>query len=66
MALAQGAGGAHYRTGWEAAQRSGKPRFDTPVQRLPGQTGADELRPLRTGQDPYRATPGSAASEPGR
>lgn len=62
VALAQGAGGTHYQKGWEMPQRSGKPRFEAPVQRLPEQPAPGDLRPLRTGQDPYRApVPGIAS-----
>ena len=33
-ALARGRAGAHYRKGWEAASRDGRPAFGAPVQRL--------------------------------
>jgi ferredoxin-type protein NapG len=55
--LAQGELGHHYRKGWEAPNRSGKPAFDKPVQRLPDQAVPGDLVPLRSGDAPYRETP---------
>lgn len=60
--LARGEPAAFYRKGWEEGQRSGKPSFDTPVQRLP--EGDAGIAPLRGGGDPYPAA--HAASEPAR
>ena len=62
-ALAQGALGQHYRKGWESANRSGKPSFQTPVQRLPDSpatSAPSDLQPLRSGQAPYARPAGSA------
>lgn len=60
--LARGAPAPFYRKGWEEGQRSGKPTFDMPVQRLP--EGDAGIAPLRGGADPYPAA--HAASEPTR
>lgn len=63
VAVARGELGHHYRKGWEAGQREGRPSFDTPVQRLPQTPVAGDLAPLRSGGAPY---PSAAASEAGR
>jgi ferredoxin-type protein NapG len=60
MDLARGELGHHYRKGWESANRQGKPQFDLPVQRLPGQPVPGDLAPLRSGRDAY--DPAAAAS----
>jgi len=58
--IARGELGHHYRKGWEAQNRSGKPTFDLPVQRLPDQPVPGDLSPLRSGADPYpNAHPGA-------
>lgn len=51
--LARGAPGEHYLKGWERANRSGKPEFDLPVQRLPEQAVPGDLAPLRSGAPAY-------------
>ncbi|EHR69422.1 MauM/NapG family ferredoxin-type protein [Burkholderiales bacterium JOSHI_001] len=51
--LARGELGHHYRKGWEAANRQGKPQFDLPVQNLPAQPVPGDIAPLRGGQQPY-------------
>jgi ferredoxin-type protein NapG len=61
-ALARGEPGQHYRKGWDAANRAGRPRFDAPVQNLPAQPVPGDLAPLRSGRDPYAP----AASGAGR
>lgn len=58
--LARGELGHHYRKGWEAANRTGKPQFDLPVQRLPEQAVPGDLAPLRSGRQAY--DPAAAAS----
>jgi ferredoxin-type protein NapG len=63
VALAQGALGQHYRKGWDSANRSGKPQFQVPVQRLPDVAVPGELAPLRGGQAPY-ADPARPAGAP--
>jgi ferredoxin-type protein NapG len=65
ITLAQGAGGAFYRKGWEEQQRRAQPGFEYPTPRLPEQPLPGELRPLRGGEAPYRAAPAprGAASE---
>jgi ferredoxin-type protein NapG len=64
--LAQGVLGAHYQKGWEAQNRSDKPRFAQPEQRLP--VDSADLGPLRNGAPAYSpaAAPTFAApaSEP--
>ncbi len=57
--LAQGELGPHYRKGWETVNRSGKPSFELPVQRLPEHPVPGDLRPLRGGEVPYRGMAGS-------
>lgn len=51
--LAQGELGHHYRKGWEAPNRTGRPQFDLPVQRLPEQPVPGDLAPLRSGAPAY-------------
>jgi ferredoxin-type protein NapG len=51
--VARGELGHHYRKGWEGTNRSGKPQFDLPVQRLPEQPVQGDLAPLRSGAQPY-------------
>jgi ferredoxin-type protein NapG len=58
--LARGELGHHYRKGWEAGNRAGKPQFDLPVQRLPETAVPGDLAPLRSGRDAY--DPAGAAS----
>ena len=60
MAIARGELGHHYRKGWEAGNRAGKPSFDLPVQNLPQQAVPGDLVPLRSGNAPY--DPAGAAS----
>jgi len=60
LTIARGELGHHYRKGWEAANRSGKPQFDLPVQRLPEHAVPGDLAPLRSGRDAY--DPAGAAS----
>jgi ferredoxin-type protein NapG len=52
--VARGAAGSHYRKGWESVQGVGRPRFAQPTQNLPEPNAANDIRPLRTGEDPYR------------
>ena len=66
--IARGELGHHYRKGWEAANRDGKPHFDLPVQRLPDQPVPGDLAPLRSGAAPYVGAPapgGASGSAPG-
>lgn len=60
LSIARGELGHHYRKGWEAANRSGKPDFNLPVQRLPDQPVPGDLAPLRSGHEAY--DPAAAAS----
>jgi ferredoxin-type protein NapG len=60
MTIARGELGHHYRKGWEDSNRSGKPQFDLPVQRLPEQAVPGDLSPLRSGREAY--DPAGAAS----
>jgi ferredoxin-type protein NapG len=60
VSIARGELGHHYRKGWEAANRSGKPQYDLPVQRLPEQAVPGDLAPLRSGREAY--DPAAAAS----
>ena len=65
--IARGELGHHYRKGWEAANRAGKPQFDKPVQRLPEHAVPGDLSPLRSGDAPYQGlqlTPPAGASAP--
>ena len=55
--LARGELGRHYRKGWEADNRTGRPRFDQPVQRLPESPVSGDLVPLRSGREAYPAAP---------
>lgn len=64
-ALARGELGHHYRKGWEAQNRSGKPQFNTPVQRLPEHPVDGDLAPLRSGTNPYPAAMQASPSAPG-
>jgi ferredoxin-type protein NapG len=59
-ALAQGALGEHYRKGWDKTNRSGKPQFEVPVQRLPEQPAPGDIAPLRSGNAPYSGQPEAA------
>lgn len=59
-ALARGQGGAHYRKGWEAGNRPGRPHFDAPEQNLPERPVPGDLVPLRSGREPYPAASGGA------
>lgn len=52
--VAQGELGHHYRKGWEAPNRAGKPAFNQPAQRLPEQAVPGDLAPLRSGDAPYQ------------
>ncbi|BDI07720.1 ferredoxin-type protein NapG [Sphaerotilus microaerophilus] len=64
-AIARGELGHHYRKGWEAGSRDGRPHFDAPVQRLPEHAVPGDLAPLRSGAAPYTPpvlAPGAAAS----
>lgn len=61
-AVARARPAAHYRRGWEDAQRAGKPDFERPVQRIP--EGQHDLEPLRTGADPYPAAHAASAGAP--
>ncbi|HEX6362520.1 MAG TPA: ferredoxin-type protein NapG, partial [Albitalea sp.] len=58
--VARGAPGAHYRKGWEPDPAGGRPRFDTPVPRLPAEPAPGELVPLRSGAAPYPSASGAA------
>ncbi|TXC65111.1 ferredoxin-type protein NapG [Piscinibacter aquaticus] len=60
--IARGELGHHYRKGWEAGNRAGRPHFEQPVQNLPEQPVPGDLAPLRSGRDPY-AAPASEASK---
>lgn len=51
--LARGELGHHYRKGWEANNRAGRPQFDLPTQRLPEHPAPGDLTPLRSGAAPY-------------
>ena len=55
MAIARGELGHHYRKGWDASNRAGRPQFGQPVQNLPAQPVPGDIAPLRSGRDPYRA-----------
>ena len=52
-ALARGQLGRHYRKGWDAASRAGRPTFAQPAQQLPEAPAEGEIAPLRTGREPY-------------
>lgn len=56
--LARGHAGAHYRKGWDPANRAGRPQFELPVQRLPEQP---DLVPLRDGHAPYAGAASGAS-----
>jgi len=60
LEIARGELGHHYRKGWEPGSRAGRPSFDLPVQRVPGQPVPGDLAPLRSGRPPY--DPEAAAS----
>jgi len=62
--LARGRPAAHYRKGWEAENRGGRPSFEQPVQNLPAEPVPGDLAPLRSGRDPY-ARPASAPAPAG-
>jgi ferredoxin-type protein NapG len=51
--IARGELGRHYRKGWEAGQREGRPQFELPVPNLPAQPVPGDLAPLRSGAAPY-------------
>lgn len=59
--VAKGELGHHYRKGWESENRSGKPQFELPVQRLPEQPVPGDLAPLRSGGAAYPAAASGAA-----
>ena len=58
--IARGELGHHYRKGWDAGSRAGRPQFDLPVQNLPAQPVPGDLAPLRSGRDAFE--PAAAAS----
>lgn len=60
--IARGELGHHYRKGWAPQNQEGRPHFELPTQNLPAQPVPGDLSPLRSGQEPYRAT--DAASTP--
>ncbi|MEK8049262.1 ferredoxin-type protein NapG [Ideonella sp. DXS22W] len=62
MAIARGELGHHYRKGWEAGNRQGKPQFDLPVQNLPAQPVPGDLAPLRGGGAAYDPAAAAAAN----
>ena len=62
MTLARGEAGHHYRKGWEASSRAGRPDFDLPVQRLPEQPVPGDLAPLRSGREAYDPAGAAAAN----
>jgi ferredoxin-type protein NapG len=59
--VARGELGHHYRKGWDAGSQTGRPRFEQPVQNLPGQPVPGDLAPLRSGRDPYAPAASGAA-----
>ena len=61
IAVAKGELGHHYRKGWESDNRSGKPQFELPVQRLPEQPVPGDLAPLRGGGAAYPQAASGAA-----
>jgi ferredoxin-type protein NapG len=61
IAVAKGELGHHYRKGWESENRSGKPQFELPVQRLPEQPVPGDLAPLRGGGAAYPSAPAAAS-----
>ena len=61
IAVAKGELGHHYRKGWESENRSGKPQFELPVQRLPEQPVPGDLAPLRGGGAAYPQAASGAA-----
>ena len=58
--IARGELGRHYRKGWDAGSRAGRPQFDLPVQNLPALPVPGDLAPLRSGRDAF--DPAAAAS----
>ncbi|MBL0151846.1 MAG: ferredoxin-type protein NapG [Ideonella sp.] len=60
VAVARGELGHHYRKGWEAGNRGGRPQFDQPVQNLPATPVPGDLAPLRSGAQPYAPASGVA------
>lgn len=58
VTVARGELGHHYRKGWEAGNRSGRPSFNQPVQNLPATPVPGDLAPLRSGAQPYAPASG--------
>jgi ferredoxin-type protein NapG len=58
--VARGELGHHYRKGWEAGNRGGRPKFNAAVQNLPATPVPGDLVPLRSGEQPYAPASGVA------